>query len=341
MSILYLLTSAKPVIEGTDAAFQDVAVLNAAFNGETVNLCPRNSPGRPFPPQLFGFHRLPALWRAEQRCAVAHLFHSVPYFFPVLHCLRVPIVYTVLASLKGQRKPSRLTSLSRLQRIVVSSERDAEVLQSWGLSNGAIVPPAVAAARLAQSSLPLQHQVTLLMASAPWVEHQFEEKGVDTLLDAAARLPHLKLVLLWRGLLQEELQARIARRGIGDRVEIVNRHVDINDYLKRVHATVLLAKRSDIVKAYPHSLLESLVAGKPVILSNALPMADYVRRHGCGLVLEAVDVDAVVSAIDRLQSQYETLADRARSIDAQDFSEATMIANYRKIYDSATQSSQA
>ena len=175
------------------------------------------------------------------------------------------------------------------------------------------------------------------MASAPWVEHQFDEKGVDTLLDAAARLPNLKLVLLWRGLLQEELLARIARRGIDDRVEIVSGRVNINDYLKRVHATVLLVKRSDIVKAYPHSLLESLVAGKPVILSNALPMADYVRRHSCELVLETVDVDALVAAVGRLQSQYGDLARRARSIDAHDFSEATMIANYREIYQSAMQ----
>ena len=154
MSILYLLTSPKPVIEGTDAAFQDVAILKAAFNGETINLCPRNVPGRPFPPQLFGFHRLPVLWRAERRCAVAHLFHSVPYFFPVLSFLRIPIVYTVLASLREQARPSRLTSLARFQRIVVSNERDAEILKSWGLSNGAIVQPAIPVARLRKARWP-------------------------------------------------------------------------------------------------------------------------------------------------------------------------------------------
>ena len=94
--------------------------------------------------------------------------------------------------------------------------------------------------------------------------------------------------MIWRGLLLNELRERVERRGIGDRVEIVPERVAINDYLKRAHAAVLAAKRSDIVKAYPHSLLESLVAGKPVILSAALPMADYVRQHRCGIVVEDV-----------------------------------------------------
>jgi glycosyltransferase involved in cell wall biosynthesis len=174
--------------------------------------------------------------------------------------------------------------------------------------------------------------MTLLMASAPWAEDQFDLKGVDALLDATARLTELRLILLWRGVLLSDLLKRVERRGIKARVEIIPERVDINAYLKRAHATVLVAKRSDIVKAYPHSLLESLAAGKPVILSNALPMADYVRRHECGIVLEEVSEQMLVQAIEDLRSRYDTLAQRARLTDARSFSQEAMIENYRAIY---------
>ena len=316
MPVLYLLTSPAPIIEGTDAAFQEVSALRAAFNGETVNLCPGAIPGRPFPPQLFGFHRLPEIRRLERRCEINHVFHSVPYRFPVLRFLRNPFVYTVLTSVRQLQKPPSLKWLASLHRIVVSNPRDADTLKSWGLSNYAVVPPAIETARLEQSALPLADEMTLLMASAPWAEDQFDLKGVDALLDAAVRLPKLRLILLWRGLLLKELLERVERRGIKDRVEIVPERVDINAYLSRAHATVLPAKRSDIVKAYPHSLLESLVAGKPVILSDALPMADYVRQHECGIVVEEVNEQTLVQAIEDLRARYDAFAQRARATDA-------------------------
>ncbi len=170
------------------------------------------------------------------------------------------------------------------------------------------------------------------MASAPWVENQFDLKGVDALLDAAVRLPKLRLILLWRGLLLKELLQRVERRGIRDRVEIVTERADINAYLRRAHATVLPAKRSDIVKSYPHSLLESLVAGKPVILSDALPMADYVRQHECGIVVEEVSEQTLIQAIEDLRARYGAFAQRARATDAHMFSLEAMIESYREIY---------
>lgn len=331
MSVLYLLTSSAPVIEGTDATFQEVSALKAAFNGETVNLCPRTIPGRPFPPQLFGFHRLLEIWRLERQCEINHVYHSIPYPFPVLRLLRNPIVYTVLTSLQHLAMPSPKW-LAGLHRIVVSNARDANILKTWGLLNYAVVPAAIDTARLAQSALPMGDEITLLMASAPWVEDQFDLKGIDALLDATAQLPKLRLILLWRGLLLKELLKRVERRGIRNRVEIITERVGINDYLKRAHATVLLAKRSDIVKAYPHSLLESLVAGKPVILSDALPMADYVRQHECGIVLEEVSEQTLVEAIGDLRARYDAFAHRARLTDAHMFSQKVMIEGYREIY---------
>jgi len=332
MSVLFLLTSPEPVIEGTDAVFQEVAALKEAVGGEAVNLCPRKRPGEPFPPQLFGFQKLPRLWQAEKRCQINHLYFSVPYLFPVLRFLKNPVVFTIAASLAGRSPPAHIECLNALRRLVVSNERDAAVLRSWGMTNYAVVPPAIDAPELAPQALPLGREITLLMASAPWVEEQFDTKGVDVLLEAVARDPSIKLILLWRGLLLDELKARIIKLGVGNRVEVVPGRVDIGDYLKRAHATVLLPKRSDIVKAYPHSLIEALLAGKPVILTDALPMADYVRQTECGIVTGNVDAVSFLEAVEGLRRRYGTLAQNARAIEPDEFSTAAMVEKYRDIY---------
>ncbi len=256
-----------------------------------------------------------------------------PLFFPVLNFLRNPVVYTVVASLANRRKASNIRGLNSLHRVVVTNERDAGILKSWGLSNAAIVPPGIDVSRVVPDALPMKDEVTVLMASAPWVvEEQFDTKGVDVLLDAVASVSTLRLILLWRGFLLKELLERIDRRGIGDRVEVVSHHVNVNHYLKRTHAAVLLAKRGDIVNAYPHSLIASLLAGKPVILTDALPMADYVRHNRCGIVVDEVRTGPFIAAVEALKSRYGELARNARRIDSRAFSEQAMIEGYRDLY---------
>ena len=258
--------------------------------------------------------------------------HSTPYYFPVLRFLSNPVVLTVVAGLRGRKPPRNIADLKMLHRIVVSNARDADQLASWGLTNHTIVPPGIDVSRLRSGSLPMTDRVTLLMASAPWTADQFDLKGIDALLDAAARDKRLNLILLWRGLLLEELRERIGRRGLEDRVEVVANRVAIDDYLRRAHAAVLLAKRGDIVKAYPHSLIESLVAGKPVILSDAVPMADYVRQKGCGIVVGEVSSEALAAAVEALRGNYDELASKARSIGSHAFSQRAMIDAYRDLY---------
>lgn len=332
MSVLFLLTSPKPRIEGTDAVFQEVSTLREAVNGETLNLYPRKTPGGIFPLQLFGFHALPALRKSERRSRLNHLYFSVPYFFPVLRFLRNPIVYTVVAGAPARSRPSSLAGLASLHHIVVSNERDADALKSWGLTNVAIVSPGIDTSRVTPGTLLLGDEVTLLMASAPWVEEQFSSKGVDALLGAVALSPALKLILLWRGLLLDELFNRIDRLGVRAKVEVVTGHVNVDDYIRRAHASVLLARRGDVVKAYPHSLIESLVAGKPVILTDVLPMADYVRRQDCGVVIDDVSVPAVLAAVEHLKARYSILTANARLIEPDMFSEVGMIRGYKLLY---------
>src|SRR5262245_19293826 len=90
MSVLYLASASQPVFEGTDATFQDLSVLAEAFDGKIVGLSPWRRPGRPFPSQLFGLHKLSQIRKLERLCRITHVFHSIPYPFPVLRFSRNP-----------------------------------------------------------------------------------------------------------------------------------------------------------------------------------------------------------------------------------------------------------
>ena len=172
---------------------------------------------------------------------------------------------------------------------------------------------------------------TLLMGSAPWTIAQFESKGVEALLEVAQVRQDLRMIFLWRGLHVEEMERRVVQRGLGKQVTVINQPVDVNEVLAQVHAAVVLARDIRLVKAYPHSLLEALAAGRPVLVSRAVPMADYVEETGCGAIVESVSVQQVLEALARLESNYESCRETALKV-GQDFSQDRLIKAYQQLY---------
>ena len=333
MSILYLLTFPEPVLEATDAVWQDVEALQKAFGGVRINLFPFKKPIKFLHVSLYGLHQIRSIRRQENnQSKINHIFVPTLHYLPVFYFMKNPIVYTVGASLQKQRKPLNINRLNSLHRIVISNERDRQVLKSWGIYNYSIITPGVDTSGFSPYPLPLEKEMILLMASAPWDKAQFYSKGIDLLLETAAKLPYLKLILIWRGQLHEELLKKIRHRGVTQKVEVINEKVNVNDYLKKAHATVLLAKHPKLVKSFPHSLIESLAAGKPVIVSKTIPMADYVTKHRCGVVVEELQIESLAESIRLLMNQYQSVADQASRIRAQDFSLEQMIHQYRKLY---------
>jgi len=144
-------------------------------------------------------------------------------------------------------------------------------------------------------------------------------------------------VFLWRGLLLGELQRRIARRGMSARVEIINAPADVNGVLARVHATVVLAETERQVKAYPHSLMESLSAGKPALVSGCIPMADYVAQAQCGEVVPRLTPDDLRAAIRGLMDHYAERQAKALARGRADFALAPMLEAYGEVYAEAVQ----
>jgi glycosyltransferase involved in cell wall biosynthesis len=220
-----------------------------------------------------------------------------------------------------------------LAAVTVTDERSLERLKSWGLENAVLVRPGIDTSRFTCSPLLLRSEVKLMVGSAPWTLAQFRSKGIEALLAAAQRLPQLHLVFLWRGVLADELERRVRRLNLEGQVEILNRHVDVNEVLAGVHASIALATDPSIIRPYPHSLMESLAAGKPIIVSRCIPMADYIEQTGCGKVVDNVDPSSLHTVIETLASEYGGLQSVAQQVGQRDFAQQAMITSFQEIYE--------
>lgn len=286
------------------------------------------------PRSLYGWHLLIRLKRLQEMVSLNHIYSPGLHYYPVLKYLKKPIIYSVSAAVTREIPAAQLHRLQGLDRIIISNDRDYRILQVSDFNNLTLVRPGIDTQSISKSSLPLHDQLILLLASAPWESSQFKTKGVDLLLEAARKLPYLKLIFLWRGTLLTELKERISHFAVGKQVEVINEWVEVNEVLQRVHGTVLLAGDADLVKAYPHSLVESLAGAKPLIISSSIAMADYVHDVQCGVVVDQYNLSSLTRQIDLFRQDYSSYCREAERVGAEDFLPEKMISEVADIYHS-------
>lgn len=340
MKLVYLLPILPPRHPQCEAYSQEIALLQSRFGGRVVFVNPNQGTGAlrlplPLPRLVFGLAHLPGLRRAETPDTLYHFFNPDPFAFPFLLGLRRPVVYTIAGGVTAPRP--NLGFLRRMAVVSVPDTRSLARLQTWGLDNVHLQRPGIDTDRFSHHPLPTApgDPCRVVVASAPWTEAQFASKGFDALLTVAQQQPDLHLTLLWRGVLLEEILRRVQAAGLADRVEVLDGPVDVNAVLGRAHAAALFAAHPGIVKSYPHSLLDSLAAGKPVMTSRAIPMADYVAETHCGVVVDAVTPQAIGAGLSELCAGYDTYRRAAEMVGRRDFSQNAALDAAAAIYQTA------
>lgn len=129
-------------------------------------------------------------------------------------------------------------------------------------------------------------------------------RGVDTVLQAVAQLPstlkNFRLRVIGSGKHALSLRRLAAELRLEDRVVF-------DGWVENTRVPSLIAQGSaGIVPHYacshwnttiPNKLFDYMAAGKPVIVSDAIPTARIVKQVGCGLVYESRDPAALARAI--------------------------------------------
>lgn len=330
MRIAYHFTALPPAMPESVAELQEINALRSHFGGSLHYVNPNQTSLVYLPRVFFGLQQLRSLLSLESTLDLHHFYNADAYPFPILRLLRKPVVYTISGGVRRCRLPRRF--LNSMATVIVYDERSLARMREKGIQTGVVMRPGIDTAKFSHHPISLTSPIRFMYASAPWTLAQFQNKGVDALLKAAQLEKELELVFLWRGVMADEMRARIAEYGVQDQVTLITDLVDVNQILAKVHGTIALADQEGIIKAYPHSLLDSLAAGKPVVASRGIPMAEYIEKTGVGCVIESVEHHAILRMLDEFRDTYSQLQLSAQQIDLNEFSVDSMLRSYRELY---------
>jgi glycosyltransferase involved in cell wall biosynthesis len=163
------------------------------------------------------------------------------------------------------------------------------------------------------------------------------EKGIAVLLEAAALLPDLDVVIAGTGSIHGALAASAARLGVTDRVHFLGHRTDPAALLARADLFVL----PSLVEGFPLSVLEAMAAGVPVVATDIGGTREAVAHEQTGLLVPARDPVALAAAMRRVMDQPEEAAGRAslaRDRVRSEFSAAAVAGRVMNVYESVLRS---
>ena len=158
------------------------------------------------------------------------------------------------------------------------------------------------------------------------------QKGLESLLGAAAMLPDAIFIIAGDGPDRAALAAQAEAAGLADRVRFLGSRRDIPDLLAACDVFVL----PSLIEGLPLSVLEAMAAARPVVATRVPGTDEAVVDGETGLLVPPRDPEALAHAIRLVLSNPEQAArfgsaGRARVI--ADFSTQRMVAAVEQQYE--------
>jgi glycosyltransferase involved in cell wall biosynthesis len=235
--------------------------------------------------------------------AIAATVAGIPFSFTA-HA------YDVYQTIPRQRNDTLGWKLAHAARAFAVSAFAADLMR--GRAPGARVETAYVGIPLAvfRPEPPQPDDGTLRLLA---VARLCEKKGLDTLVDAGARLAArgvpFELDVLGDGPLRATLEAQVERLGLGDRVRFRGAvpQEEVARRLRECHAFVLPCRRdrNGDMDGIPTVFMEAMATGRPVVSTAVSGIPELVRDGETGLVVSPDDPDALAAALARLAGDPE------------------------------------
>ncbi len=278
-------------------------------------------------PLLFGYTK--ALSKISK---INHIYTSLGDL-PYLRVLDLNnTILTGAASCNTGKIKKRLPSLKKLDKIIVESELQRKQLMTLGVSKNKIelIYPPVDLRKF--NYIPAKGKFKILFASCPTRVKDFERRGIYLLLETAKLLPEVDFILAWRKQAYPEIKRLLKKMKVNNIILQNNIISDFNREYALVHSTIIpYTKRDNYLKLIPNSALESLAAGKPVLISSKVELANIIQREKCGIIFEP-SPDCLVKAIRELKKNYSFQQKKCRKVAQKYFSQEIFLKKYEKIY---------
>ena len=127
------------------------------------------------------------------------------------------------------------------------------------------------------------------------------EKGHDLVLDAAARIPGLRAVIVGAGPLRTALEAQARALGIADRTTFLGNMPQ--DCLRSVYSAADVLALGSRREGWPNVLLEAMACGTPVVATDVGGIPEIVVTPVAGVLVESRDPAEFGTAISRMLMQ--------------------------------------
>ncbi|MEZ4669242.1 MAG: glycosyltransferase family 4 protein [Anaerolineae bacterium] len=207
------------------------------------------------------------------------------------------------------QKAARARQMQAMHGVIVPSHYLKRLVAGWGVDEAKIhvvynaLPPhqssSLSTARDLGSSSQLQARAQLGLPDAPTIltaARLTPWKGVDHLISAISPIPDVRLVVAGEGEMLDSLKAQAAASRLGNRIEFLGK-VNRDKLALYMQAADYLALYSGY-EGLSHTLLESLLAGTPVIASDKGGNPEVVQHGVNGLLVPYVHVEALTTAVE-------------------------------------------
>jgi glycosyltransferase involved in cell wall biosynthesis len=133
-----------------------------------------------------------------------------------------------------------------------------------------------------------------------WTGVLREWHGIELLLEAVARVPAARLLIVGDGPARSAVERHAATHRLADRVMVTGRipHAEVRDHVAAMDVAVVAHDRTGV--ASPMKLLEYMAMAKAVVAPRLDNVRDVVDHERTGLLFEPGDVGALALAIGRL-----------------------------------------
>ncbi|NLG70747.1 MAG: glycosyltransferase [Chloroflexi bacterium] len=304
----------------------DTQVISQNTNSRKIRLTGRFK----YLPLPYSLVMLPFLSRIASAYHINHIFSSLGEGLLLPRINRQNALLTVTkdsGALNAFEK--NIPQLKKLRCIVVESERHQELLLQAGLPADSVrlIYPGAQVKPYQPASGPFK----ILFATSPMSENDFLTRGIYLILRAAARLPEVQFIFAWRKKHHQKLRRLIDDSGVRN-IEVLNGYIpDMERVYDSVHAAILPGLTYSSLKPSPHSALDSLAHGKPVLISRPTSISGLVEREQCGVVFEP-QVDCLVDRIQELIKNYPLYQQNCHRTIERCFSASGFTSSYQEIY---------
>lgn len=231
------------------------------------------------------------------------------------------------------RRPTKnyakhLKKYKNLQKVFVELPQHKKLLIEYGIEKEKIeVTPTPAKIKRKKSEKKYNpNNVNILFASWNNKERNaIKERGLEYLLELLRENPNYTLTIPLRDNNTKTFNMIAKRIGVSDRVRLLEiyNNVEILTQLFDDTDFVAFLPQQRIVKDVPNSLIDGIVRGKPIIISDVIDFSQEVKEYGIGIVISAGE-KARKLIVD--ENTYNELSNRAYEYSVRNSNE-----NYLKI----------